>query len=321
MRFVDVVFEFLFDLRQHLDVGIRVPERVACLGDNPGQPLDGLHGRGSPLHRFLTAHGFQPQNAATLHQHAHPIAADDPAGLVGQHKRRGHGIERLVHGPAEPLHLRERSLLNIILDELLPLGHHLLVVSLPVEVDGSEAGHLLRKPQVAPLNVVLVWLVEEFDQARSARRAVDRGRDHQQRRAIRRQGRPIGPVHRLTRSHQHAGTAAKEARDERVVGLGIFRRGRYAGQIDAGMADRLHLPAIADQPNHLGDRLHQPVHTVANEPEELSRRHIAVGHLLELGEKLVNFPPRPLELLGFVVAAHGCDIPPALRCDRHGGGG
>ena len=48
-----------------------------------------------------------------------------------------------MYGAAEPLHLRERRLLGIHLDELLPLGRDLLGVALAIEIDRGEPRHLL----------------------------------------------------------------------------------------------------------------------------------------------------------------------------------
>ena len=66
------------------------------------------------------------------------------------------------------------------------------------------------------------------------------------------------------------------------MGVDARLRSLNAGGFDARMDDRLDLPGLANKPDDLGHRLHEPVDAIAKEPEELARRDIAVGHLLEL---------------------------------------
>ena len=83
MGFVDVVFELLLDLRRKLLGRIGMPERITRRCHDADERLDGLNRRGPPLHRLLTAHRLQPQLPPPPHEHAHPVAADDPPRLVG----------------------------------------------------------------------------------------------------------------------------------------------------------------------------------------------------------------------------------------------
>ena len=122
-----------------------------------------------------------------------------------------------MHDPAETLDLRKRRLLGIDLNQLLPLSGHLLGVALPVEVDRSQAGNLLGKPQVAPLDVFVVGLMEDLDQARAAGSGVDRRRNHQQRRVVGRDHAAVGAGDRASRRNEQSGAAAEQAGDHRVV--------------------------------------------------------------------------------------------------------
>ena len=168
MGFVDVMLEFLLDLRRQFLGRIGMPERIPRRRHDTDKRFDGLHGRGPSLHRLLAAHRFKPEFPPPPHEHAHPVAADDPPRLVGKHEGRRHGIERLMHDPAEPLHLRERGLLGV---ERLELPSF--------EIVAGHGRHLFEKRQIAPLHVGQILLVKHFDQAGANSAPVDRRCNHE----------------------------------------------------------------------------------------------------------------------------------------------
>ncbi len=96
--------------------------------------------------------------------------------------------------PAEAVNLLECRLLSV---EGLDLP--------PLEVAAGDRRNLLQKFQIAPLNVGLVRLMENFDQPLPALTAVDRGADDQQVRRVGAARFAIRTGQRCLRRHQQTG--------------------------------------------------------------------------------------------------------------------
>ena len=191
---------------------------------------------------------------------------------------------------------------------MLPLGCHLLPTPLAVEVDGRQRRHLSEESQVAPLDILMIGVMQDLDQPRAAGRGIDRRGDDEQTALVGGQRSPVWPRDRGTRWHERAVTA-EECRHERVVPVDVFLRTGDGRLIGARVADRLDLPTLTHDPDHLGHRLHQPMHAAAEKLEKLGRGHVAVRLLLERSQEVVDLTLGPLELLCFFKTRHGCDRP------------
>ena len=190
-----------------------------------------------------------------------------------------------MHGPAEPLHLRERGLLGV---ERLQLPS--------VEIVAGHGRHLLEKRQVAPLHVGHVLLMKHFDQAGANAAPVDRRCDHEERGVVGRDRAAGGPARAQLRMgrHEQARGALHERLHEGPVGGLCLRRGRDAGVFHAGMADRLNAATFADEPDESGHRLHCYEHPLQQPAEELGLGRVSSRELLDLGDERPDLAACPL---------------------------
>ena len=303
MGFVDVVLELLLDLGREFFGRVGVPERIARHGHDANERLDGLHGRGPPLHRLLAAHRLQPQLPPPPHEHAHPVAADDPPRLVGKHEGRGHGVERFMHSPTEPLHLRERGLLVVERFQLPP-----------VEIVAGHGRHLLEERQIAPLDIGQILLVKHLDQAGANATPVDRRRDHEERGIVGRNRATDGPARTelRMRGHEQARGALHERLHEGSMGGLGLRRGRDAGVFHAGMADRLDAAPFAHEPDEPGHRLHRHEHPLEQTAEKLGLGRVGSRELLDLGDERPDLAACPFDF-DRLVDAHLNSVRPHSR--------
>ena len=251
------------------------------------QRLDRLHGRCPALHRFLAAHRLQPQLSPAPHQHAHPVAADDPPGLVGQHEGRGDRIERLVDRAAEAVDLREGRLLGVERAKLPPL-----------QVAAGDRRHLVEEAEVAPLDVGLVGMMKHLDHPGAGSRPVDRRGDHQQVGRIAGKGLSLGVGQLRAGRHQQAGGAPEERLHELPVRLLRFGRVGQTGRLHACMADRFDATLFTHQPDQPRHRPHRLQHAVEQAPEEVGLRQVAAGELLDFGDERPDLLPGLFDRIG-----------------------
>ena len=140
-----------------------MPERIACFGHHPHQCLDCLHGRSSSLNRLLAADGLQSHLPPPHHQHAHAVAANNAASLVGQHKGCVDRVERFVHGPAKAIDLHQCRLLRVQRNHLPAF-----------QIAAGHQRHLLEKLEIALLHIGLIGMVKHLDEAGAGSGPVNR---------------------------------------------------------------------------------------------------------------------------------------------------
>jgi hypothetical protein len=176
-----------------------MPERITGPRDDACQGLDRLHGRRPPFHRFLAADRLEAETATLPDENAHPVATDDPPGLVGEHECRRHRVERFVHRSAEAVDLRERRLLCV--DRLrLSTG----------KVRPRHDPDLGQEGEEALLDLRWVRLVKDLEESGPLAVAFDRSRDEQEIGGIARHRLAVGPGQLRSRGDQHPLGAPEE---------------------------------------------------------------------------------------------------------------
>jgi len=142
LRLVDVLLDYVLDLRGHLPGITGVPDRLSRghhhLGQLPEQP-DGV---GAFLEHVLAADGLDRTLTSFGHRQAHPIALDQPAAFVGDGVGRLADVQAGVHGPGKLLQPRPEG---------LAIGQ---APQLPrPKIIAGQFAHLQGKPQISPLGL------------------------------------------------------------------------------------------------------------------------------------------------------------------------